>query len=277
MKLLRYGLPGRERPGLLDRQGNLRSLDGVAPDVGGAMLAPAQLDRLRNLDTERLPLVEGATRLGPPVAAIGNVIAIGLNYPGHGDQFEIPAEPIIFSKHTGAVSGPEDPIQIPPDAAKVDWEVELAVVIGQSARRVSAERAIDYVAGYTIANDVSERDFQNERAGQFIKGKSWESFCPLGPWLVTTDEVPDPQNIRLWLDVNNQRVQDSNTAKMIFPVRELISYVSHFMVLQPGDVIITGTPPGVGMLRGWYLKAGDEIRLGASGLGEQRQRVICSL
>jgi 2-keto-4-pentenoate hydratase/2-oxohepta-3-ene-1,7-dioic acid hydratase in catechol pathway len=274
MKLLRYGPPGAERPALLDGQGNLRSLEGLVADIVGAVLAPAQLDRLRRLDPQSLPLVEGAPRLGPPVAGIGNIVAIGLNYPGHGAHLEIPSEPVIFSKHTGAISGPEDPICVPPHATKVDWEVELAVVIGQPARRVPAERAIDYVAGYTLANDVSERDFQNERGGQFIKGKSWESFCPLGPWLVTADEAPDPQAIRLWLDVNHQRVQDSSTANMIFPVRELISYVSHFMVLQPGDVMITGTPPGVGMLRGWYLKPGDDVRLGASGLGEQHQRVI---
>jgi 2-keto-4-pentenoate hydratase/2-oxohepta-3-ene-1,7-dioic acid hydratase in catechol pathway len=270
MKLLRYGPPGLEQPGLLDLHGNIRSLEGFAADIGGAMLAPAQLDRLRKLDPESLPLVEGAPRLGPPLAGIGNIIAIGLNYPGHGAQYEIPSEPIIFSKHTGAVSGPNDPIQIPPGATKLDWEVELAVVIGQAARRVPSEKALAHVAGYTIANDVSERDFQNERGGQFIKGKSWESFCPLGPWLVTTDETSDPQNIRLWLDVNGRRVQDESTARMIFPVRELVSYLSHFMVLQPGDVIITGTPPGVGMVRGWYLKAGDELDLGASGLGAQR-------
>jgi ureidoglycolate lyase len=274
MKLLRYGSPGMERPGLLDPQGKIRSLDGLLPDMGGAMLAESQLDRLRKLDPHSLPLVQGAPRLGPPVAGVGNVIAVGLNYPGHGAQYELPSEPILFSKHTGAISGPNDPIRIPPGATKVDWEVELAVVIGQVARRVPAGRAIDHIAGYTIANDVSERDFQNQRGGQLIKGKSWESFCPLGPWLVTTDEAPDPQNIRLRLDVNRHRVQDASTANMIFPVRELVSYVSHFMVLQPGDVILTGTPPGVGMSFGRYLKAGDDIDLGASGLGSQRQRVL---
>ena len=277
MKLLRYGSPGMERPGLLDPQGKIRSLEGVLPDIDGAMLAEAQLDRLRKLDPHSLPLAPGAPRLGPPVARVGNVIAVGLNYPGHGAQYELPSEPILFSKHTGAISGPNDPIRIPPGATKVDWEVELAVVIGQVARRVPAGRAIDHVAGYTIANDVSERDFQNQRGGQLIKGKSWESFCPLGPWLVTTDEAPDPQNIRLRLDVNRHRVQDASTASMIFPVRELVSYVSYFMVLQPGDVILTGTPPGVGMSCGRYLKAGDDIDLGASGLGAQRQRVLGSM
>jgi 2-keto-4-pentenoate hydratase/2-oxohepta-3-ene-1,7-dioic acid hydratase in catechol pathway len=277
MKLLRYGSPGMERPGLLDPQGKIRSLDGLLPDMGGAMLAESQLDRLRKLDPHSLPLVQGAPRLGPPVAGVGNVIAVGLNYPGHGAQYELPSEPILFSKHTGAISGPNDPIRIPPGATKVDWEVELAVVIGQVARRVPAARAIDHVAGYTIANDVSERDFQHQRGGQLIKGKSWESFCPLGPWLVTTDEAPDPQNIHLRLDVNRHRVQDASTANMIFPVRELVSYVSYFMVLQPGDVILTGTPPGVGMSCGRYLKAGDDIDLGATGLGAQRQRVLGSM
>jgi 2-keto-4-pentenoate hydratase/2-oxohepta-3-ene-1,7-dioic acid hydratase in catechol pathway len=277
MKLLRYGPPGCEKPGLLDRRGNIRSLAGHVSDIGGATLAPAQLDVLRRLDPEGLPLVEGEPRLGPPVAGVGNVIAIGLNYPGHGAQYEIPSEPIIFYKHTGAVCGPNDPIEIPTGATRVDWEVELAVVIGQRAKRVSADKALDHVAGYTLANDVSERDFQNARGGQFIKGKSYENFCPLGPWLVTTDEAPDPQDIGLWLDVNGRRVQDDSTAKMIFPVRELVSYVSQFMALLPGDVIITGTPPGVGLTRGWYLKAGDEVELGASGLGAQRQRVICAL
>ncbi len=274
MRLVRYGPPGAERPGLLNGQGGLRSLAGRVADIDGSTLAPAQLDRLRQIEPQSLPLVEGSPRLGPPVAGVGNIIAIGLNYPGHGAGFEIPSEPIIFSKHTGALSGPDDPIRIPPGATKVDWEVELAVVIGQPARRVPVERALDYVAGYTLANDVSERDFQNERGGQFIKGKSWESFCPLGPWLVTADEVPGPQAIGLWLEVNGQRVQNSTTAQMIFPVAKLVSYASHFMVLQPGDVMITGTPPGIGMLRGWYLKPGDDVRLGATGLGEQRQRVV---
>ena len=273
MKLLRYGPPGAEKPGLLDDRGTLRSLAGFVADIDAAALCPTGLDLLRALDPSSLPPVEGSPRLGPPVAGIRNIVAIGLNYPGHGD-YNNPSEPIIFSKHTGAISGPDDPILVPPGATKVDWEVELAVVIGRTARRVPVDRALGYVAGYTIANDVSERDFQNERGGQFIKGKSWESFCPLGPWLVTADEIPDPQSIRLWLDVNDRRVQDQSTAAMIFPVRELVSYVSHFMALQPGDVIITGTPPGVGMLLGWYLKPGDDVRLGASGLGEQRQRVI---
>jgi ureidoglycolate lyase len=274
MRLVRYGPPGAEKPGLLDGQGRLRSLAGWVANIDGSALAPAQLDRLRQIEPQSLPLVEGCPRLGPPVAGVGNIIAIGLNYPGHGAGFEIPSEPIIFSKHTGALSGPDDPIRIPPGATKVDWEVELAVVIGRRARRVPVEKALDYIAGYTLANDVSERDFQNERGGQFIKGKSWESFCPLGPWLVTADEAGDPQAIGLWLEVNGQRVQDSTTAQMIFPVARLVSYVSHFMVLQPGDVMITGTPPGIGMLRGWYLKPGDDVRLGATGLGEQRQRVV---
>jgi 2-keto-4-pentenoate hydratase/2-oxohepta-3-ene-1,7-dioic acid hydratase in catechol pathway len=277
MKLSRYGPAGCEQPGLLDRDGNIRSLAAHVADIHGATLAPEQLDALRQLDPEKLPPVEGAPRLGPPVAGIGNIIAIGLNYPGHGAQYEIPSEPIIFSKHTGAICGPNDPIEIPPGATKVDWEVELAVVIGRRAKRVPTATALEYVAGYMLANDVSERDFQSARGGQFIKGKSWENFCPLGPWLVTTDEITDPQNIRLWLDVNGRRVQDDSTANMIFPVRNLVSYVSEFMVLQPGDVIITGTPPGVGMTRGWYLNAGDEIELGATRLGAQRQHVLDSM
>jgi len=236
VKLLRYGPSGCEQPGLLDQRGNIRSLAAHVPDIGGATLAPAHLDVLRQRDAQDLPLVEGAPRLGPPVAGIGNVVAIGLNYPGHGAQFEIPSEPIIFSKHTGAICGPNDPIIIPPGATKVDWEVELAVVIGRRANRVPVEAGLDFVAGYMLANDVSERDFQNARGGQFIKGKSCENFCPLGPWLVPTDEIPDPRDIGLWLDVNGGRVQDDSTANMIFPVRQLVSYVSQFMVLQPGDV-----------------------------------------
>jgi 2-keto-4-pentenoate hydratase/2-oxohepta-3-ene-1,7-dioic acid hydratase in catechol pathway len=276
VKLLRYGPAGCEQPGLLDQHGNIRSLAAHVADIGGATLAPTHLDVLRQLDAEELPLVEGAPRLGPPVAGIGNVVAIGLNYPGHGAQYEIPSEPIIFSKHTGAVCGPNDPIIIPPGATKVDWEVELAAVIGRRANRVSVEAGLDFVAGYMLANDVSERDFQNARGGQFIKGKSCENFCPLGPWLVTTDEIPDPRDIRLWLDVNGGRVQDDSTANMIFPVRQLVSYVSQFMVLQPGDVILTGTPPGVGMTRGCYLSAGDEVALGSTRLGAQRQCVMAS-
>lgn len=274
MKLLRYGPAGCEQPGLLDCDGNIRSLAGHVADICGATLAAEKLDYLRQLDPEKLPLVEGAPRLGSPVAGVGNIIAIGLNYPGHGAQYAIPSEPIVFSKHTGAICGPNDPIIIPPGASKVDWEVELALVIGRRAKRVPAEASQKCVAGYMLANDVSERDFQGACGGQFIKGKSCENFCPLGPWLVTADEIPDPQAIKLWLDVNGRRVQDDSTANMIFPVQELVSYVSQFMVLLPGDVIITGTPPGVGMTRGWYLRAGDEIELGGAGLGAQRQRVI---
>lgn len=274
MKLVRYGPPGAEQPGLLDAQGQLRSLLGVVPDISGGVLAPRELDRLRTLDPETLPLVEGVQRLGPPVGTIGNVVAIGLNYRGHGAQFEIPKEPLIFSKHTGAISGPNDPIRMPPGATKVDWEVELAVVIGERACRVLEQDALSFVAGYMLANDVSERDLQNERGGQFIKGKSWETFCPLGPWLVTADEIPDPQAINLWLEVNGTRMQEASTADMIFPVRALISYVSQFMVLLPGDVLITGTPPGVGMVRGVYLKPGDDVRLGGGGLGIQQQRAM---
>jgi len=275
VRLLRYGSPGEEKPGLLDGQGGLRSLAGVIEDLDGAALAPDSLERLRRIEPDSLPKIEGRPRLGPPVAGIGNILAIGVNYRGHAGFVPLPSEPIVFSKHTGALSGPDDPVLIPPGAEKVDWEVELAVVIGAKARRAPVERALDHVAGYVVANDVSERDYQSEqRCGQIIKGKSWESFCPLGPWLVTTDEIPDSGRLRLWLDVNGERMQDCSTSDMLFSVPELVSYLSHFMVLQPGDVILTGTPPGVGMATGRYLKPGDELRLGIDGLGEQRQIVV---
>ena len=275
MRLLRFGQPGDEKPGVLDRLGELRDLSGVLSDINGAALAPARIERLRRVDPETLPRVEGRPRLGPPLVGIGNILAIGVNYHGHAGFVQLPREPIIFSKHTGALSGPNDPILIPPGAGKVDWEVELVVVIGLQARRTPVERALEHVAGYMVGNDVSERDFQSDqRCGQIIKGKSWESFCPLGPWLATADEIPDTGDLRLWLDVNGERMQDCSTSDMLFSVPELVSYVSHFMVLQPGDVILTGTPPGVGMTIGRYLKSGDEVRLGIDGLGEQRQKVI---
>ncbi len=274
MRLLRYGPPGAEKPGLLDEAGRLHSLAGLLADLDGPALAPDRLDWLRAVDPASLPLVEGTPRLGPPVAGIGNVIAIGVNYRGHASIVALPNEPIIFSKHTGAICGPDDPIRIPPGASKVDWEVELALVIGQPARRVPVARALEYVAGYMVGHDISERDFQSERGGQFIKGKSWRSFCPLGPWLVTRDEVADPQALQLWLDLNGERMQESSTDDMVFSLAELVSYVSHFMVLQPGDVMLTGTPPGVGMTQGRYLRAGDVVRLGVAGLGEQCQVVM---
>ncbi len=277
MRLLRYGPPGAERPGLLDGQGRLRCLAGFLSDLDGAALAPDNLERLRRIDPRSLPRVEGRPRLGVPVAGVGNILAIGVNYRSHAGFVPLPAEPIIFSKHTGALSGPDDPILMPPGAEKVDWEVELAVVIGRPARRVAVERAMEHIAGYMVANDVSERDFQSDRrCGQIIKGKSWESFCPLGPWLVTTDEISDSGGLHLWLEVNGERMQESSTADMLFPVPQLVSYVSHFMVLKPGDVILTGTPPGIGMATGRYLKAGDVVRLGVDGLGEQCQRVVAS-
>lgn len=274
MRLLRYGPPGAEKPGLLDEAGRLHSLAGLLADLDGPALAPDRLDWLRAVDPASLPLVEGTPRLGPPVAGIGNVIAIGVNYRGHASIVALPNEPIIFSKHTGAICGPDDPIRIPPGASKVDWEVELALVIGQPARRVPVARALEYVAGYMVGHDISERDFQSERGGQFIKGKSWRSFCPLGPWLVTRDEVADPQALQLWLDLNGERMQESSTDDLVFSLAELVSYVSHFMVLQPGDVMLTGTPPGVGMTQGRYLRAGDVVRLGVAGLGEQCQVVM---
>lgn len=275
VQLLRFGPPGDEKPGMLDRLGELRDLSCVLSEINGAALAPASIERLRRVDPETLPRVEGRPRLGPPLVGIGNILAIGVNYRGHAGFVQLPREPIIFSKHTGALSGPNDPVLIPPGAGKVDWEVELVVVIGLRARRTPVERALEHVAGYMVGNDVSERDFQSDqRCGQIIKGKSWESFCPLGPWLATTDEIPDPGDLRLWLDVNGERMQDCSTSDMLFSVPELVSYVSHFMVLLPGDVILTGTPPGVGMASGRYLKPGDEVRLGIDGLGEQHQKVI---
>ena len=276
MKLLRYGPPGAETPGLLDQRGRLRSLAGHVRDLDGAALAPAGLAALAAIDPAGLPLVEGDPRLGPPLAGIGNIIAIGLNYRDHAREtnMALPTEPIVFSKHTGALAGPDDAIQIPPGAERVDWEVELALAIGTPARRVSVAAALGHVAGYMTVNDVSERDWQAKRGGQWIKGKSWDSFCPLGPWLVTADEVPDPQALRLWLDVDGERMQESSTAEMVFPVAQLISYVSHFMPLLPGDVILTGTPAGVGLGRQRFLRPGEVVRLGVDGLGEQTHKVV---
>ncbi len=278
MKLLRYGPRGRERPGLLDRAGQIRDLAAEIQDIVPATLAPDRLAPLKDLDPETLPPVEGKPRVGPPVAGVGKVIGIGLNYADHAAEagMPVPEEPILFMKATTAISGPTDPVVIPKDAEKTDWEVELGVVIGRSARYVAAPTALDYVAGYCLVNDVSERAFQLERGGQFVKGKSADGFAPMGPWLVTTDEIPDPQNLALWLEVNGKRYQDGHTSRMIFGVAELVSYVSRFMTLAPGDVITTGTPPGVGMGQKppVYLRPGDRVRLGIEGLGEQDQEML---
>jgi 2-keto-4-pentenoate hydratase/2-oxohepta-3-ene-1,7-dioic acid hydratase in catechol pathway len=277
MKLVRYGDPGRERPGMIDAKGALHDLADHVANIDGAALVPESLDMLRGLETARLSLVHGDHRLGPPIAKVGKVIAVGLNYADHAAEsgLEVPKEPVLFMKATSAISGPYDDVILPRGSKKGDWEVELAIVIGKEARYVSEEEAADHVAGYTICNDVSERHFQTERSGQWVKGKSADTFCPLGPWLVTADEIADPQALDLWLDVNGERMQSGSTKTMVAGVHRLVSYISQFMSLQPGDVIPTGTPPGVGMgmkPQRW-LKSGDEMRLGITGLGEQRQRV----
>ena len=277
MKLVRYGEPGRERPGMIDAQGALHDLADHVADIDGAALVPVTLDMLRALDPARLPRVHGKHRLGPPIGKVGKVIAVGLNYADHAAEagLKVPDEPILFMKATSAISGPYDDVLLPRGSNKCDWEVELAIVIGKEARYVSEKNAAEHIAGYTICNDVSERYFQLERSGQWVKGKSADTFCPLGPWLVTADEIPDPQALELWLDVNGERMQTGSTRTMVFGVHALVSYISQFMSLQPGDVIPTGTPPGVGMGKKppRWLKAGDEMRLGIGGLGEQRQRV----
>ena len=278
MKLLRYGPPGREKPGVLDRSGQIRDLSGQIADLSGDALSPRGLDRLRALDIGSLPKVDGKPRLGPPVGQIGKFLCIGLNYSDHAAETgaPIPKEPILFIKADTAISGPNDPVVIPKDSKKTDWEVELAVIIGSTAQHVSEERALDYVAGYAICNDVSEREFQIERSGTWDKGKGCDTFGPLGPWLVTADEVADPQALDMWLEVNGKRFQNGSTKTMIFGVKTIVSYVSKFMTLRAGDVITTGTPPGVGMGQkpNVYLKAGDVMRLGIAGLGEQQQTCV---
>jgi len=277
MKLLRYGPAGQERPGLLDRQGRIRALSPAIGDIGPEQISPQGLAVLAAIDPEKLPLVEGEPRLGPPLRGIGMIHAIGLNYRLHALEsgMAIPEEPILFTKAISSLSGPNDDILIPPGAKSVDWEAELGVVIGTQAWQVDEARALDHVAGYVTANDVSERDFQARRGGQWVKGKSAPSFCPLGPWLVTRDEVPDPQALRLHLEVNGQIRQDSTTGDMIFPVAKIVAYLSGFMQLNPGDVIVTGTPSGVGMgcKPPDYLKPGDVVTVEVEGLGRQRQAV----
>ena len=278
MKLLRYGPRGQEKPGLLDSEGRIRSLEAHVDDIAGGALSPAALERLGSLDVASLPLVEGKPRLGPCVAGIGKFICVGLNYSDHAAETgaEIPSEPILFMKATSAISGPDDDVEIPRGSTKTDWEVELGVVIGSQAKHVSQEDALDHVAGYCVINDVSEREFQIERLGQWTKGKSCDTFGPIGPWLVTKDEVADPQKLKMWLDVNERRFQDGSTATMIYDVAFLVSYISQFMSLQPGDVISTGTPPGVGLglKPPSYLKAGDIVTLSIEGLGVQRQKFV---
>ncbi|WP_186042236.1 ureidoglycolate lyase [Burkholderia gladioli] len=276
MKLLRYGPVGQEKPGLLDAGGRIRDLSAVIPDLAGEALSDAALARLRALDPDSLPLVPGEPRIGACVGQIGKFVCIGLNYADHAAEsgLPVPSEPVVFAKWTSAVCGPNDGIEIPRDSLKTDWEVELGVVIGRPCKNVDEADALDYVAGYCVINDVSEREWQIERGGQWDKGKGFDSFGPIGPWLVTRDEVPDPQQLSLWLEVDGHRYQDGSTRTMIFGVAEVIAYLSRCMSLQPGDVISTGTPPGVGMgvkPAPVYLKPGQTVRLGIDGLGEQRQ------
>lgn len=275
MKLVRYGQPGQERPAMLDQQGRLRDLSQTIDDLAGSALLPASLDKLRQISPDTLPLVEGSPRIGPCVGQVGKFICIGLNYADHAAETgaEIPKEPVVFNKWTSAIVGPNDAVEIPRDSVKTDWEVELGVVIGTGGRYISEADALSHVAGYCVINDVSEREFQIERGGTWDKGKGCDTFGPLGPWLVTTDEIPDPHNLNLWLEVDGKRYQNGNTSTMVFKVPEIISYLSRFMSLQPGDVISTGTPPGVGMGQKppVYLRAGQEMRLGIEGLGEQLQ------
>jgi len=280
MKLLRYGEPGRERPGLLDAAGRIRDLSTVVPDIAGTVLLPESLAKLRDTDPETLPQIGGQPRLGPCVGSVGKIVCVGLNYSDHAVEsgMQIPSEPVLFVKATSAVSGPNDDVEIPLHAAKTDWEVELGIVIGKPAKYVSREKALEHVAGYCIVNDVSEREFQLERGGNWSKGKSADTFAPIGPWLVTTDEVPDPQDLALWLEVDGKRYQNGTTRTMIFGIAHLVSYVSHFMSLQSGDVIPTGTPPGVGFGQKppVYLRPGQIMKLGIAGLGEQQQRTVAA-
>jgi len=278
MKLLRFGERGSERPGLLDGRGRIRDLSAVVDDIAGDALTPAGLARLRALDPGSLPLVDGEPRIGACVGRVGKFICIGLNYSDHAAETgaTVPAEPVVFGKWTSAICGPNDDVEIPRGSHKTDWEVELGVVIGRGGRYIDEADALDHVAGYCVINDVSERTFQLEGTGTWDKGKGCDTFGPIGPWLVTADEVPDPQALRLWLEVDGHRYQDGSTATMVFGVRFLISYLSRFMSLQPGDVISTGTPPGVGLGQKppVYLQAGQTMRLGIEGLGEQRQRTV---
>jgi 2-keto-4-pentenoate hydratase/2-oxohepta-3-ene-1,7-dioic acid hydratase in catechol pathway len=278
VKLLRYGPKGRERPGLLDEQGHIRDLSGHVVDLAGEVLHPQRLQQLASLDPASLPRVDGGPRLGAPVAGVGKILGIGLNYRSHAEETgaQPPAQPLVFSKAITALNGPNDPIVIPKGSTKTDWEVELAVVIGRPTRYVGEAEALDHVAGYAVINDVSEREFQKERGGQFVKGKSADSFAPVGPWLVTRDEIADPQNLELWLSVNGRRRQTGNTRDMIFGVAHIVSHLSQFMTLMPGDIIATGTPAGVGAgcKPPEFLKPGDVVELGVEGLGKQRQDVI---
>jgi 2-keto-4-pentenoate hydratase/2-oxohepta-3-ene-1,7-dioic acid hydratase in catechol pathway len=278
MKLLRYGALGHEKPGILDANGAIRDLSGVIPDLAGAALGPESLNHIKGLDLAALPLVEGTPRIGPPVGIVPKFLGIGLNYRDHAEEtgMPIPEVPIVFAKASSCVSGPNDPVLAPPDFRRMDYEVELGVIIGSRAKNVAEGDALSHVAGYAICNDISERSLQKGGPGEWIKAKGYDTFGPLGPWLVTTDEIPDPQTLSLALDLNGARMQTGSTETMIFGVAALVSYISKYMTLMPGDVITTGTPPGVGMARNprVFLKPGDEIRATISGLGEQRFNVV---
>ena len=277
MKLLRYGLPGKEKPGILDKNGEIRDLSDHINDISGATIEPESLSALAKIKIDTLTPVKGNPRLGPPMVNVGKIVAVGINYEAHGKETEIdiPDEPILFAKAVTSLSGPYDPVILPKGSIKCDWEVELALVIGQRAQYITEEDALDVIAGYSILNDVSEREFQLERDGQWLKGKSFDTFAPFGPWLVTLDEIKDPQNLGLWLNVNGSKQQDGHTSDMIFGVRHIISSITKYMTLLPGDIISTGTPPGVGLGRipPMYLKDGDVMDLGIEGLGVQRQEV----
>jgi 2-keto-4-pentenoate hydratase/2-oxohepta-3-ene-1,7-dioic acid hydratase in catechol pathway len=278
MKLVRYGLPRKEKPGLIDADGKIRDLSGLIPDLSGEYLTHKFLDKLARARLSRLPLVRGRPRLAAPIARTGHFIGVGLNYVDHAKEagLPVPSEPILFNKAPNCLSGPNDPVIMPRDGSKLDWEVELAIVIGDRASHVSERAAMSHVAGFCLCNDVSERSFQMQHGGQWMKGKCAPTFGPLGPYLVTPDEIPNVQRLNLWLDVNGKRMQTGNTKTMIFNVKKLVSYISDFMVLDPGDIITTGTPPGVGMGRkpARYLKPGDVVTLGADYLGEQSQEII---
>jgi len=278
MKLLRYGKLGSEKPGIIDSAGKIRDLSNVLADIDAGTLSDEGLNNIRKIDLQKLPEANDIDRIGCPVANVGKLICIGLNYSDHAKEsnMPIPTEPVVFMKATSAIIGPNDDVLLPAGSKKGDWEVELAVVIGKTARNVSESNALEHVAGYTICNDVSEREWQLEHRSQWSKGKSFDTFAPIGPWLVTKDEIKDPHNLPMWLDLNEKRMQTGNTNTMIFGIEKLISYLSYFVTLNPGDIVSTGTPPGVGMgikPEAVYLKAGDQMRVGIDGLGEQQQNV----
>jgi 2-keto-4-pentenoate hydratase/2-oxohepta-3-ene-1,7-dioic acid hydratase in catechol pathway len=278
MKLVRYGQPGKEKPGLIDADGKIRDISAIVPDLAGPYLGAKYMARLAKAKPEKLPLVRGTPRIGACVARPTNFLAVGLNYSDHAAEagMPIPSEPILFNKSTNCIVGPNDDTVMPKGSEKLDWELELGIVIGERASYVPESRAMDHVAGFCLANDVSEREFQLERGGNWMKGKSFPTFGPIGPWLVTPDEIPNVQRLNMWLDVNGERMQTGNTKSMIFGVKKIVSYTSQFILLEPGDVIVTGTPPGVGLGKKppRFLKVGDIVTLGMDGLGEQRQKVV---